>query len=112
MPQYIIDFEKINAEILKDNDNFKGVTSVRGNDYKINESVEEHFTQILWIIHEDCYMGNKWVGWEEPFSKEYLHELCKKDFKIYLSNWGEIANKFVEEFPQKIDYFVEHFCKC
>ena len=108
---YRIDFEKISDEIDKKNKNFQGVKMKDKEDFTIDESEQDHFTQIMYIIQQDCYLGNKWIGWEEPFTVKYLNDICKKDYNIYIENWGEIGPKFVKDFPNKIEYFVDNFCK-
>jgi len=108
---YMIDFIKISSEINKDNDTFKGVEMNGNSDFKIDESILEHFTQILFIIHEDCYVGNKWIGWEESFNKDHLYKICKKDLHIYIESWEDEGKEFINKFPEKIDYFIDNFCK-
>lgn len=109
---YTIDFEKIRDEISKDNLNFKGVTMSGISDFKIDESTKEHFTQILYIIHQNSYIGNKWIGWEEPFKIDDLHTICRKNYRVYINEWErKDGMAFVAKFPKMIDYFVIKFCK-
>tara|TARA_B100000073_G_scaffold30966_1_gene23571 strand:+ start:1399 stop:1935 length:537 start_codon:yes stop_codon:yes gene_type:complete len=108
---YMIDFMKITSELNKHNNNFKGVKMNGKSDFKIDESILEHFTQILYIIHQDSYIGNKWIGWEESFTKDHLYKICKKDINIYLESWGDEGKEFTNKFPEKIDYFIDNFCK-
>jgi len=108
---YVIDFGKIAEEINKNNGNFYGVKMKNNTDFTIDESEQEHFTQILYIIQQDCYVGNKWIGWDECFTKKYLNDICKNDYEIYLTNWDDIGPDFVKQFPNKIDYFIDNFCK-
>ena len=108
---YVIDFKKISDEISKNNGNFKGVKMNNNTDFIIDESEQDHFTQILYIIQQDCYVGNKWIGWDECFTKKYLNMICKNDYEIYLTDWGDIGPDFVKHFPNKIDYFINNFCK-
>ena len=44
----------------------------------------------------------------KSFSKEYLTSLCKGEYDIY-NDW-EDGDKFVFEFPEKINYFLESYC--
>ena len=108
---YVIDFERITEEINKNNGNFHGVKMKNNTDFTIDESEQEHFTQILYIIQQDCYIGNKWIGWEEYFTKKYLNDICRNDYEIYLTDWDDIGPDFVKQFPTKIDYFIDNFCK-
>lgn len=75
----------------------------------INEAVEEHFTQILFILQES-FTKDKFTGWKY-FTKDYLNDVCKKDYIIYTTDpsWQH-RKQFVDEFPEKINYFLENFC--
>ena len=75
----------------------------------INEAIQEHFTQILFILQES-FTTNKFTGWKS-FTKDYLNEICKKDYVIYCTDpsWPN-GKQFVKEFPKKINYFLENFC--
>ena len=115
-PKYILDLNKIKLELVKDTETFKGVKCSSADNLYIDESIQEHFTQILHILRQSFTTeGNlvkfgKFTGWK-PFTKEYLIDICKKDYCIYLENWGDVGKEFVDKFPEKIDYFIENFCK-
>ena len=101
---------------LSDNDNklyYKDL--IPENKYKhppivcIYEGIRDHMTQILFILKEhftDKELG--FTGWKS-FSKEYLTTLCKEEYDIYRNDWGD-GDKFVLEFPEKINYFLESYC--
>ena len=74
----------------------------------IHEVIEEHFTQILFIIKEDSIKDKRFSGWKS-FTKNDLVKLCEKDYPIYLHNFSD-KEKFVNEFPKKIDEFIDLFC--
>ena len=100
---------------LSDNDNklyYKDL--IPENKYKhppivcIYEGIRDHMTQILFILKEnftDKELG--FTGWKS-FSKEYLTSLCKGEYDIY-NDW-EDGDKFVFQFPEKINYFLESYC--
>ena len=75
----------------------------------IDESIRDHMTQILFILKEsftDIELG--FTGWKS-FSKESLITLCKGEENIYKNDWPD-GNKFVLEFPDKINTFIESYC--
>ena len=76
----------------------------------IDESIQEHFTQILFILKES-YTEKKtgFTGWQ-PFTEKYLTNICKKDYGIYKSEWGQDGNHFVNMFPKKIKEFLKIYC--
>ena len=75
----------------------------------IDESVNNHMTQILYILKEN--FTNPDIGFTnwENFSKEDLIDLCKKQECIYINDWSN-GTTFVSEFPYKIDYFLKSYC--
>ena len=76
----------------------------------IDESVQEHFTQILFILKESYTDSKKgFLGWQ-PFTEEYLTEICEKDYAIYKSEWGPDGQQFVKMFPEKIKEFLHTYC--
>ena len=77
---------------------------------RIDEGVQEHFTQILFILKEAFSQeGGAFLGWR-PFTKEHLVELCRAEEWVYIDNWDDGA-AFVNEFPQKITEFLILYCK-
>ena len=75
----------------------------------IDESIRDHMTQILFILKEsftDIELG--FTGWKS-FNKESLITLCKGEENIYKNDWPD-GNKFVLEFPDKINTFIESYC--
>ena len=76
----------------------------------INSSIEEHFTQILFILKES--LTNKkdgFTGWK-PFTRKYLFEVCEKDYNIYEKEWIPNGKQFVKNFPEKINEFLNNYC--
>ena len=74
----------------------------------IDESVNNHMTQILFLLKEtfsDIELG--FTGWKS-FSKENLITLCKEEAVNY-SDWSN-AKEFVSKFSDKIDYFLKYYC--
>ncbi len=133
MTLYSLNFQNIKNESLKKNNNFNGIywndipkdipfyTSIINKiktmetfGYQpilyINEIVQDHFTQILFILKES-YTDRKtgFTGWRS-FTEEYLREICRKDYNIYRSEWGADGEKFVELFPIMIDEFIRDYC--
>ena len=75
----------------------------------IDESVNNHMTQILFILKEnfsDIELG--FTGWKS-FSKENLITLCKEDYDIYKNDWPN-GTEFVSKFPDEINHFLECYC--
>ena len=130
---YSINFDQIRERNAINSDDFKGIyfndISANSEGYQkfinytttmqmmgyppvlyIDESIQEHFTQILFILKESYTDSKKgFLGWQ-PFTEEYLTEICKKDFYIYLSEWGPDGNEFVKIFPEKIMEFLQIYC--
>ncbi len=130
---YTINFNKIKDRDSVYHDDFKGVwfnyVSSDSEDYQrfcnysktkkivgyppilgIDESIPEHFTQILFILKEsytDIKTGFK--GWL-PFTEKYLTNICEKDYWIYKSEWGQDGIHFVKMFPEKIKEFLNRYC--
>ena len=76
----------------------------------INESIRDHMTQILFILKESfTHTELGFTGWK-AFSKESLITLCKGEYGIYKGDWPD-GNKFVSEFPEKINTFIESYCE-
>lgn len=76
----------------------------------INPSIEEHFTQIIFILKES-FVNEKegFTGWK-PFTRKYLFQICEKDYKIYKEEWIPNGKQFVKDFPEKINEFLEKYC--
>ena len=130
---YSINFDRIREKNETDSEDFKGIyfndISVNSEGYQkfisytttmqvmgyppvlyIDESVQEHFTQILFILKES-YTDKKtgFTGWQR-FTEEYLTEICEKDYAIYKSEWGPDGQQFVKMFPHKITEFLQLYC--
>ena len=100
---YQIDIIKIHSEIDNENDDkFNGVDKNLG----IDESIIEHYTQILFLVHE---MGNPIDLEEFRFTRDELIEYYKKDI---LANKDELIfdEDFIIDFPEYIDDFIREFC--
>lgn len=74
----------------------------------VDESIENHMTQLIYMLKESFIENKKFTGWKE-FSKDYLVKLSKNDAYIYHENWIE-GEKFTKQFPKQIDYFLENLC--
>lgn len=75
----------------------------------INSSIEEHFTQIVYIIKEHfTNLRDGFTGWDN-FTKKTLLKLTKNDAFIYHNNY-ENGHEFTRQFPEKIDEFIEKYC--
>lgn len=75
----------------------------------INEGVEEHTTQIMYLLKQTFIDLKKgFMGWQ-PFTKDQLTKLCKDDAFVYKENFCD-GNKFVDDFPEAIDHFLNEFC--
>ena len=130
---YKVNFEKIKQsstdfkgkDCFKPDEDLKGVywneedisgrTEIPEDKYKhlpivcIYEGIRDHMTQILFILKEDftdIELG--FTGWKS-FSKGDLITLCKGEYDIYRDNWRD-GDKFVLEFPEKINYIIDKYC--
>ena len=75
----------------------------------INEGVEEHTTQIMYLLKQTFIDRRKgFMGWQ-PFTKDQLTKLCKDDAFVYKENFRN-GNKFIDDFPQALDHFLNEFC--
>ena len=75
----------------------------------INSSIEEHFTQIVYILKEHFTNSKEgFTGWGD-FTKKTLLKLTKNDAFIYKQNFDN-GHEFARLFPQKIDEFIEKYC--
>lgn len=121
MTKYRIDFEKLkNSEI-------NGISFTKGDHdlytpypiISIDESIEEHIVQILYILKEKFtrafYKNNSgFKGWN-LFSYHELVNYINEDRKIYEDHFDDILIngrlfKFVDLFPEKINYFINNYC--
>ena len=75
---------------------------------RIDEGVEDHFTQILFILRASFSEESGFTGWR-PFTKQYIIDRCKADERVYIENWDN-GEAFVQEFPFKIAEFLAKFC--
>jgi hypothetical protein len=74
----------------------------------IDESINDHMTQILFIIKEeftDRDIG--FMGWNS-FTKKSLNTLIQENIDVY-EGWDN-CEEFVEMFPKKIIQFLECYC--
>jgi len=107
---YLIDIMKIHSEI--DNGNDGKFIGVEKNMSHIHEDVEEHYTQILFLIQEMGYP----IDWPSfSFTRDELIEYYEKDvlanIDVMFSNPGsESNNDFIIAFPEYIDDFIRSFC--
>ena len=75
----------------------------------VNEAVEEHTTQIIYLLKENFVDRSKgFIGWQ-PFTKDLLTKLFKDDAYVYKENFSD-GNQFVDDFPKALDHFLNEFC--
>ena len=100
---YSLDIEKISIEIENEtNEKFVGVDEF----LVIDESISEHYTQILFLIKEMCYP----VDLDSlQFSREELMDSVRNDFLIHKESMI-FDDHFVDELPNKIDSFIRNYC--
>jgi len=75
----------------------------------IDESIQEHITQIIFLLKE--YFTNKkdgFSGWNN-FTENELQKLVENDKYIYINHFNN-GETFVKKFPDKINYFLNNFC--
>ena len=126
-----LDFNKIKKSSLDDSDDLSGVywdkipedapfmslykhtckTKKHPPIFWINSSVEEHYTQIMFILKEHFTDEKKgFTGWG-CFTQKNLFEICEKDYKIYEKEWTPNGKEFVKKFPDKIKSFIKKYCE-
>tara|TARA_B100001250_G_scaffold367660_1_gene349846 strand:- start:1114 stop:1521 length:408 start_codon:yes stop_codon:yes gene_type:complete len=130
---YSIDFVKIQHVCNSDSVNFKGIywdsipedinnygyilSQVQSidNKYKhypilyINEAIEEHYTQIIFLLKEYFTVRNEgFKGWR-LFTKNELIDIFNNDKYIYIENFSN-GQEFVNKFPNAIEFFLENYC--
>ena len=127
---YVLDFDKIKHCCQNDLEKFTGIYWDKIPDDRphkwnckhrnpkskhppihwINEVIQEHFTQILFILKESFTNENDgFTGWKS-FTRKYLFEICEKDYAIYEKEWTPNGKEFIELFPDKINEFLEKYC--
>ena len=82
----------------------------------IDESVEDHMTQIIFILKEEfttAYSGfpnttSGFMGWK-PFSKDFLTKICTERHAPIYKAWDN-GPEFIADFPRRIDQFIECYC--
>ena len=75
----------------------------------IDEKIENHFTQILFLLKEYFTDSEKgFIGWNN-FTKKDLLKLFDNDKEVYINEFIN-GKKFVEVFPNKITYFLNNYC--
>ena len=75
----------------------------------IDERIENHFTQIIFLLKE--YFTNKnegFCGWEN-FTESELIKLVEKEKNIYINNFKN-GDTFFKKIPEKINYFLNNYC--
>jgi len=109
---YNIDFTFVKNQINKfDNaieiPNHVSIDEIKPRNIIIDEGIPNHFVQILFILREFNYNNEAFL----PFTKTHLKNLVNNDMYIYKENTKLFSGEFVEEFPSKINIFIDLFCK-
>ena len=130
---YSIDFIKIQRVCKSDSVDFKGIywdsipedvnnydyilSQVQSidNKYKhhpilyINEAIEEHYTQIIFMLKEHFTDRKEgFTGWKQ-FTRDELIDIFNNDKYIYIENFSN-GQEFVNKFPNAIEYFLDNYC--
>ena len=109
MELYQINISKISSYLDNNQDKITGISLEDSFDkLNIDESIEEHLTQIIFILKESFFENGNFSGWKE-FTRKYLEEQINKDLSIYHNNFNN-GTEFTKEFPEKLDYFLDTFC--
>ena len=75
----------------------------------IDASIENHFTQIIFLLKE--YFTDKskgFCGWTH-FTESELKELVEENKYVYINNFKN-SDMFFKDFPEKISYFLNNYC--
>jgi hypothetical protein len=100
---YSLDIRKISIEIENETDEkFAGVDE----SLVIDESISEHYTQILFLIREMCYPVDLV---ELQFSRDELMDSVRNNFLIHRDSMI-FDDYFIDELPEKIDSFIRNYC--
>ena len=98
MELFRVNFSKIKNDYI----NKEGIIFDK-NKLIINEKIEDHFVQILFILKESLSFLEI-----NKFSKDFLEKQVINDYPIYLNNWINGA-EFIELFPIKINLFLINY---
>ena len=75
----------------------------------IDESIDEHYTQIIYLLKELFTDSNEgFTGWKK-FTKEQIMKALEHDKYIYIENYSN-GQEFVNKFPIEIDRFLKYYC--
>ena len=75
----------------------------------IDESIDEHYTQIIYLLKELFTDSNEgFTGWKK-FTKEQIMKALEHDKYIYIENFSN-GQEFVNKFPNAIEFFLENYC--
>lgn len=75
-------------------------------DMILDETVHNHFVQIMFFLNEYYYEVNEW----KSFSRQQLTEIVDDEVEL-LKVDGIFSSEFNERFSEKIDEFLLLFCK-
>lgn len=88
---------------------FSGVYIGEHYSLTIDESKDDHYTQILFMLKESFYnKEKKYTIWKE-FTKKELNNICEADKHVYIDNYDN-GLQFVDQFPEKINQFINDYC--
>ena len=103
MPRYTVDLKLIINNI----DLFENALVIENGNLEIDESVANHFIQILFMLRENYYICNTW----QPFTKQMLTNIVNNDIAfVYKQNQETFSQSFINDFYNKIDDFLHTFC--
>ena len=104
---------KINFDALA-NAYIEGISirgSCQGSDIKvlIDESIPNHFVQILFLLKEEFSDQNGVIRWRS-FTKDEIIRCVVRDEYIYTDPDNEFGVNFYNDFYQAIETFLENYC--
>lgn len=79
-------------------------------DITIREQDTDYFVQILFILREASWESNIWLSFRPGDLKLHIRD---NHYHVYTmpDNIGYFGAAYVDEFPQKVDEFIDLFCK-
>ena len=107
LPSYRLNLEKI--EEAQKHKWFGSTDFSSGSDPKdivIDESEPLHFVQLFYIIKEQSWFTNRWA----TFTVQDLSNWVKRDKDVYTGDTTFFGEKFFNEFPTQINFFIDKYC--
>ena len=75
----------------------------------IDESIPNHFVQILFLLKEEFYDQNGVIRWRS-FTKDEIIRCVVRDEYVYTNPENEFGVNFYNDFYQAIETFLENYC--